>query len=339
MLTNLLGDLTDEELPAEAHTASPSALQNDVPFEDEERTMSPSSPKKDKKEKKQVNRRRGPTLGVFEFDGDKPWAVLDPSGTKVHIAPAPDTNRHDWLERKAQHVMNQLLGIGSAESSPRGSLATLLDDSDRSVSSSQENADAMIYGGANVMMAGLNSGSQHGHATGPPEAFYPPSGQFMGDFLLADDDLDLDDDDRRDPTGEGRLNIADFIICGGDSDDEGENGEESIPASPTRPPAGLPAVGLSTPTHKKADSWSHLNSDNVMSFRRNADPSSASRNQPWNFDLAPSTPGPNFPSSPIPRKRKARSPPYQGEHYRDVTVVERKLITPKPKRRRANTTL
>ncbi|KKY17683.1 hypothetical protein UCRPC4_g05316 [Phaeomoniella chlamydospora] len=312
-------DLTDDDLPAEAHTA-PSALeQNSLPtINDVTDASSPNG----KKDKKSPPRRRGPMRGIFKFDGDKPWAVLDPSGKKITFCPAPNTNRHEWLERK----VNEALGLASAQSSPRASFATLLDDSDRSVTSSQDNGETMFSAtGANVMMAGLNGGAavagHNGHVTGAPEAFYAPAGsQIFGDYMIDPEDLDLDEDDIADPTGEARLNIEDMITFDDDSDDN------DLPASPIFTPAEL----ASTPINKNADSYSHLNSDNIMSFRRGTDPSSATRQRQWDFEARPpSTPLFKVPSSPISRKRKARSPPYKGDHYKGVTAVERDIVTPK----------
>ena len=318
----MIGDLTDDDLPAEAHTA-PSALQQHATLESLE--YDPPSPKRNKKS---PPRRRGPVRGIFKIDDDKCWAVLDPSGKKINVCPAPATGRHEWLDKRAAEALGF---INSAASSPQNSFATLLDEDDHSISSSQEGLEAMIDGsGINLMVAGLNgngtSSSQHGYATGPPEAFYAPGTQIMGDYLIDPADFDQDEDDILDPTGEGRLQLEELIAFDDDSSDD-----EEIDSTPVLAAADL-AV---TPVHKKSDSYSHLNSDNIMSFRRGADLSSA-QNQPWDFsEPRPSTPSFKLPTSPITRKRKARSPPYRGTHYEGTTPIRRELVT--PKRRRTNT--
>ena len=295
--------MTDDDLPAEAHTAPSALQQNPFASSDGDERFVPQQAAK--RSKKSPPRRRGPVRGIFKIDEDKCWAVLDPSGKKINVCPAPATGRHEWLDKRAAEALGI---ISSTVSSPQNSFATLLDEDDQSIASSQDGLEMMINGsGANVMVAGLNgngaSSSQFGHATGPPEAFYAPGAQIVGDFLIDPADFDEDEDDIADPTGENRLQLEELIAFDDDSSDDEQT-------SPVFASAELNV----TPRHQKTDSYSHLNSDNIMSFRRGAGPSASFHDQSWDFEPRPSTPNFKLPSSPMTRKRKARSPPYKGTH-------------------------
>ena len=305
MLISSLADATADDLPPEAHT-TPNALHRS--FEEsaieEESHSSAEGPGK-----RRSRRRKGPRIGLFQVDRDKPWAILHPSGNKMLLLPAPNTDRHDWLATVEED---------SIQSSPETSFAQLLDENDGSVDSDQ---DARGNGAdADIMMAGLaaeNNGADNGQATGPAEAFYRPGYQIVGDYILSPEQGNLDSDSDS-PDEDELINMEDLIAF--DSDDD--SGDES----PTSPTIFLP------PPHMLATSnlndFAHLNNQNVTAFRRSADPAQAALDRPPTFPLINSSQT-SLPSTPttLPRKRKATNPPYQGDHYDGVTPVLRKVIS------------
>lgn len=250
--------------------------------------------------------------------------MYDREGNKVLMMPAPDTDRHDWLEGVTGKNI-------SASASPNTSFAQLLDDSDGSVTSSQERHETIMNGASpDVMLAGLNSApdneADRGHTTGPAEAFYPPLGfQVAGDYIVGPEDggniFDDDDIDEGDLPGD----IGNFIEFDGEDSSDGE----------IYMPADINEIGGA---RNVDEMFPHLNNRNVTAFRQSADPARAALNgRPAlpNIDTTqPSSPGPSTPLHG--RKRKAPSIPYKGEHYEGTTPVHRTIIST-TKRRKVTT--
>lgn len=310
-------DATAENLPPEAHNATPS-----TPFhtfnEDAAATSSPSlKRKKSKKQKDKSPRSKGPRAGTFIVDQDKPWGILDASGKRVVMLPAPDSQRHDWLDAKLRRDYD---APGDA------TLDQLLDESDGSMTSSQDIMETTMEGKADIMLAGLNSSRNNagptGQATGPSEAFYPPTGyQVAGDYLISQEDLTgtFSDSDE----GDIPMDMRNFI-----SFDDEPSDEEDSPTSPTvvinMPPVSeLPGFAVN-------DEFPHLNNRNVTAFRRNADPAQAVLNTTPTFSnfsrSEASSPRPLTPRTS--HKRKASNLPYQSPVYQGVTPVQRHVWHP-----------
>ena len=301
----MLADATDEDLPAEAHT-TPSALHHS-PVE-----LSPLASSSPTSQRKKSARRRGPPLGTFQVDKDKMWGVFDPEKKKIVLLAVPETGRYDWLAER-----NEASG-DSANETPEVSPRQLLDESDESVISNQENP-----GTVDLMLASLtsptNANGDHGQTTGPVEAFFPPLFQTAGDYLVSPellDDLDFTNE------GDLPLSMTDLI----EFDDEGDSdGDES----PTAPAIYMPPVHELFGSRSVHEQFPHLNSHNVTAFRRSTDPTSFSnRTTPLlpAIDIGQSLLQGTEARTPT-RKRKAA--PYTDKLYEGVTPASRVLHTPK----------
>jgi hypothetical protein len=313
-------DATADNLPPEAHSATPTTA---FPTFDDELNAPASSPspspkrKKGKKQNEKVPRSKGPRAGTFIVDQDKPWGILDASGKRVVMLPAPDSQRHDWLDAKLRRDYDD---PGSA------TLDQLLDESDGSHTSSQDVMETTMEGKVDIMLAGLNSNRNNagptGQATGPSEAFYPPIGfRVAGDYVVSQDELTRSFSDSDE--GDIHMDIRNFISFDDDPSDEDE--------SPTSPGVviNMPPVS-ELPGFAVNDTFPHLNNRNVTAFRRNADPSQAVLNTTPNFSSfsrnEASSPRPQTPK--IGRKRKASNLPYQSPVYQGVTPVQRHVWHP-----------
>lgn len=313
-------DATADNLPPEAHIATPITPFRTV---DDVQTGTPSSPsaspkrKKGKKQKEKTPRSKGPRAGTFIVDQDKPWGILDASGKRVIMLPAPDSQRHDWLDEKLKRAYDD---PGNA------TLGQLLDESDGSQTSSQDFIETTMEGKADIMLAGLNSHRHNagptGQATGPAEAFYPPTGyQVAGDYVVSQIELTRTFSDSDE--GDIPMDLRNFISF----DDEPSDDEDS-PSSPSVA-INMPPVS-ELPGYAVNNEFPHLNNRNVTAFRRNADPSQAVLNTTPNFTnfsrSEASSPRPHTPKSG--QKRKASNLPYQSPIYQGVTPVQRHVWHP-----------
>jgi hypothetical protein len=309
-------DATADNLPPEAHNATPVTHA----FDDEAAALvtSPSlshKRKKGKKQKEKTPRPKGPRAGTFIVDQDKPWGILDASGKRVVMLPAPDSQRHDWLDAQLRRDYD---APGDA------TLDQLLDESDGSMTSSQDIMETTMEGKADIMLAGLNSNKNNTgpQATGPSEAFYPPTGyQVAGDYLISHEELGQTFSDSDE--GDIPMDIRNFISF----DDEPSDDEDS----PTSPAVviNMPPVS-ELPGYAVDNDFPHLNNRNVTAFRRNADPAQAVLNTTPNFtsfsQSEASSPRPHTPKTS--HKRKASNLPYQSPVYQGVTPVQRHVWHP-----------
>ncbi len=258
------------------------------------------------------------------MDKDKPWAILDPTGKKIVLLPAPDTDRHDWLETRTPGA--------STNASPSTSFAQLLDESDGSVTSSQENIETAKGATVDVMLASLNSirskDVDRGQAVGPAEAFFPNLSagyQIVGDYLIEDTE---NLDNISDASNEGDLPFTiDNLIEFDDEDDANE--------SPTSPIFMPPMHELSGGGNLDEE-FPHLNNRNVTAFRDSTDPTRAALNRRLPTPELGESSGisqmgmPEL-HTPVPsRKRKV---PYSDKTYDGVTPVQRKIISTTKRRK------
>ncbi|KAL1969626.1 hypothetical protein VTN77DRAFT_8179 [Rasamsonia byssochlamydoides] len=247
------GETTDEDLPPPATITHPrSILRRDS-------TSSLPATGDANGRKSVAPRRRGPIMGTFIADPNKPVALVDCTGKHLVIIPAYASSRHDWLESATNSL------CGTATNSPRATMMQLVDDSDTDALASP--TSPMLSSGANLMMTALgNDATPGGQVMGPPEAFYP-SRTFTGDSSYEDDDDD-------DP--EAMLNVDDFIDFGDGSSDDGEI-EKAFEDDLTTSPVGQ---GAATPTPNRGGNESHqgssaerflnhLDKGIVTAFRRN----------------------------------------------------------------------
>jgi len=157
----------------------------------------------------------------------------------------------------------------------------------------------------------MNDPANLGQAVGPLEAFYPSSSFVLGDFAIDPDELEenfrpIEDD------GEDVIQLRDVIKFDDETDDS------DAPTSPIFMPPNSAASGVG----KVNNEFAYLDNNNVMAFRRNADPAFAALNNTPSFrDLelfsSPfTTPAPR-------RKRKNHASPYTSSHYKGVTPVQR----------------
>lgn len=189
----------------------------------------------------------------------------------------------------------------SAPQSPIVSFAEAVFDDN----ASQASRDTGVLG-HDPMFSSLNTvanAASNGQVEGPPYAFFPQSSNYAL-ALDMDDDFDGSEYAELSP-GEAAMNIDDVIQWDSDSDDE-----------PTSPfvLSGNPSATL------HSSDLAHLNNNNIMSFRRNADPTFAALQS---SPLASHYGKYNTPKSRS-KKRKARTDsPYNNAHYKGVTPVQR----------------
>lgn len=235
--------------------------------------------------------------------------------------PVPNTDRHDWLEERRQDP--------SPSSSPEVALAELLDESDGSVTSSQENTD--INGVADAMLASLNSAprvdANTAHDLIIPEGVF--GHQVVGDYLLTADDI-FDIDGNSDVSNEADLmgDLNDFIQYDDEDDSDAEEGL-------TSPAIHMPPLHELSGARSVNEQFAHLNNRNVTAFRRSADPAHAALNRRLSLPEIDSRPpvsalGTVTPES---RKRKTPSAAYKNDVYKGVTPVQRKVITTMKRRK------
>jgi hypothetical protein len=224
------------------------------------------------------------------------------------MLPAPDSQRHDWLDAKLRQDYDD---PGNAD------LGQMLDESDGSVTSSQDVMET-VKGKADIMIAGLNSnGNTASQATGPSEAFYPPTGfQVAGDYIVSQEELAQTFSDTDE--GDIHVDLGAFVAFDNETSDD-----EDKPAINMPPISELPGYVIN-------DEYSHLNNRNVTAFRRNADPAQAVLNTTPTFSSfhqsEASRPRPRTPKTGT--KRKANNLPYQSPVYQGVTPVQRHVWHP-----------
>ena len=306
-------DATADNLPPDAHTTTPITHQS-IDYEAVAPATSPSTSPKRKKGKKEKAPRKGPRAGTFIVDQDKPWGILDASGKRVVMLPAPDSQRHDWLDAKLRQ---------DYDAPGEATLDQLLDESDGSVTSSQDAMENTMEGKADIMLAGLNSNDTGtGQATGPSEAFYPPTGyQVAGDYIISQEELTRTFSDSDE--GDIPMDIGNFISFDDDLSDE-----DDTPTSPAMV-INMPPVS-ELPGYAINEEFPHLNNRNVTAFRRNADPAQAVLNTTPTFSsFQQSETSSHRPRTPkTGHKRKASSLPYQSPVYQGVTPVQRHVWHP-----------
>jgi hypothetical protein len=243
------------------------------------------------------------------------WGVFDPDKKKILVLAAPETGRYDWLQERYQGSED------SASETPEASPRQLLDESDESVISSQDNPRT-----ADLMLASLispaNANGDHGQTTGPVEAFFPPLFQAAGDYLVGPENLD-----DLDFTNEGDLplSMADLIAFDDEDDSDGDE-------SPTSPEIYMPPVHELFGSRSVHEQFPHLNNRNVTAFRQSTDPARISH------ATTPSTPSlrhidigktPLQGTETRTPSRKRKPAPYTDKLYEGVTPTSRILHTPK----------
>ncbi|KAF7719765.1 Uncharacterized protein PECH_005674 [Penicillium ucsense] len=317
------GDTTDEDLPPPATITHPRSLLR------RDSTDSLVAASEDKSTS--VPRRRGPIMGTFVADPNKPVALVDCTGKHLIIIPAYASSRHDWLDSAANSMS------GTANNSPRQTTLQLIDESDTDAlaSPNHTNFSPMLASSANLMMTALgNDLAPGGQVMGPPEAFYPSQ-----DFAI---DSSFEDDDEEDP--EAALNVDDFIDFGDGSSDEDNdrdnetfNGFDDEAFGSPRANSSRPATGTPTPSRAseslQANSaerfLNHLDKGIVTAFRRNHNRYQALLRLPQHREFMPAN-SPARPASvfrharhqevrPPTRKRKANG-------YAGGEAVRRKLM-------------
>lgn len=278
------GETTDEDLPPPATITHPRSIL---------RRESPAPPPAtgDGNNKRPPPRRRGPILGTFIADPNKPVALVDCTGKHLVIIPAYASSRHDWLE-SATDSLN-----GTANNSPRATTMHVIDESDTDALGSPSRPDhsPMLSSGANLMMTALgNDATPGGQVMGPPEAFYPSR-----DFAV-DSSFEEDDDD----DGEAALNVDDFIDFGnGSSDEETDKPFDEGLTSPMV--AGTPTPNRGAESHQWSNEerfLNHLDKGIVTAFRRNHNRYQALLRLPQHREFMPA----NSPSRPASVFRHAR---------------------------------
>ncbi|KAJ5888607.1 hypothetical protein N7495_008648 [Penicillium taxi] len=274
------GDTTDEDLPPPATITHPRSLLR----RDSTDSLAPTDDKTDV-----PPRRRGPIMGTFKADPNKPVALVDVTGKHLVIIPAYASSRHDWLDSAANSMP------GTAANSPRQTTLQLVDESDTDALASPNHADfsPMLASSANLMMTALgNDLTPGGQVMGPPEAFYPSR-----DFAI---DSSYEDDDEDDP--EASLNVDDFIDFGNGSSDEDEVNSNDEALSPrtggkTRKNSGTPTPSRNSEAQPDSNAerfLNHLDKGIVTAFRRNNNRYQALLRLPQHREFMPA----NSPSRP-----------------------------------------
>ncbi|KAL2001402.1 hypothetical protein VTN02DRAFT_1808 [Thermoascus thermophilus] len=247
------GETTDEDLPPPATITHPRSILR--------RDSTASLPATgDGNNRRPVSRRRGPVMGTFIADPNKPVALVDCTGKHLVIIPAYASSRHDWLESATNSLS------GTANNSPRATTMHLVDESDTDALASPGRPDMspMLSSGANLMMTALgNDATPGGQVMGPPEAFYPSR-----DFAV-DSSFEEDDDD----DGEAALNVDDFIDFGnGSSDEETDKAFDDEGLTSPMQGAGTPTPNRAAELHQTSNAerfLNHLDKGIVTAFRRN----------------------------------------------------------------------
>ena len=251
-------------------------------------------------------------MGTFQVDRDKSWGLYDPESDKIVILAAPETGRHDWLEKRYQGSED------SASETPEASLSQVLEDIPDSEESSQE-----VPGPVDVMLSGLTStknvDGDFGQTTGSIHAFLPPHMyQTAGDYLVGPEGLDGSD---LDDEGDQHMIMNDFISF--DSDDESDGDE-----SPTSPAIYMPPASELFGNRSVHEQFPHLNNRNVTAFRQST--------QSTHISNRPSS----LPSIELDRQvlqgtesstpsRKRKAGPFKDKPYDGVTPTSRILHMPK----------
>lgn len=286
------GETTDEDLPPPATITHPRSILR----RDSSASLAPTADEKTES----TSRRRGPIMGTFVADPNKPVALVDCTGKHLVIIPAYASSRHDWLESTSNSV------CGTANNSPRATTMHLVDESDTDalVSPNRTDLSPMLASSANLMMTALgNELAPGGQVMGPPEAFYPSR-----DFAI---DSSFEDDDEEDP--EAGLNVNDFIDFGDGSSDEEMDKlfDEDALASPTTTAAPSAVAPSGPPTPNRGESQqassaerflNHLDRGIVTAFRRNHNRYQALLRLPQHREFMPA----NSPSRPASVFRHAR---------------------------------
>lgn len=163
-------------------------------------------------------------MGSFNVNPRKPVAILDSTGTKLMIRPAPSTNRHDWLDSACTS------NNGTANNSPRNSIMeNPFDEGDFE----RSNAGKNIISG-DLMMSAVAEGSfVRGQATGPPEAFFAFSQTDFNPWVGSTSDGD-DDDDEQQILDLELHDLIDFDNLSDDEDDKADD-TDSVFKSPLAP--------------------------------------------------------------------------------------------------------
>lgn len=315
------GETTDEDLPPPATITHPRSILR----RDSSASLAPA----DDEDKRPPLRRRGPIMGTFIADPNKPVALVDSSGKHLVIIPAFASSRHDWLESATNSV------CGTASNSPRAPTMPLMDESDTDAlaTPTQTELSPMLSSGANLMMAALgNDTAPGGQVMGPPEAFYPSRD------LTFDSSFDEDDDD--DP--EASLNVEDFIDFGdGSSDEEMDDvlASPMVTSSAQGAGAGTPTPTRNADLHQASSAerfLNHLDRGIVTAFRRNHNRYQALLRLPHHREFMPAN-SPSRPASVFRHARHAdpRTPIRKRRHggYAGGEAIRRKLMdTPQPHR-------
>lgn len=278
----------------------------------------------------QPPRRRGPVLGTFVADPNKPVAVVDCTGQRLVIIPAYASSRHDWLASATASMS------GTTDNSPRATTMQVIDESesDALISPTRTNYSPMMSSSANLMMTAVGNDTQAGgQVMGPPEAFYPSNS------YSADGGYDEEEEDDEDDDGEDILNVDDFIDFGNGSSDEEMDKVFEETDEPTSPVLASPIQANTTPIAAHHDDpnhrtsaerfLNHLDQGVVTAFRRNHTRYQALIRLPQHREFMPA----NSPSRPASVFRHAKvadsknsSRKRKASNYMGGEAVRRKLM-------------
>ncbi|KAK2761207.1 hypothetical protein FQN54_001728 [Arachnomyces sp. PD_36] len=317
------GETTDEDLPPPATITHPRTLLR----RDSSVSLTPESDGFSRQS--QPPRRRGPVLGTFVADPNKPVAVVDCTGQRLVIIPAYASSRHDWLASATASMS------GTTDNSPRATTMHVIDESesDALISPTRTNYSPMMSSSANLMMTAVGNDTRAGgQVMGPPEAFYP-SNSFSADGGYEEDDEDDDEDD----DGEDVLNVDDFIDFGNGSSDE-ELDKDFETDEPTSPVLASPLQPNTTPITARHDDANHrtsaerfldhLDQGVVTAFRRNHTRYQTLIRLPQHREFMPAN-SPSRPAS-VFRHAKASDPKHSRKRksstYMGGEAVRRKLM-------------
>lgn len=258
----------------------------------------PSTDSSSSEEEIQVTRRnpyarRGPQLGTWFADPNKPYAMVDTTSKKLIVVKS--RARSSTFNGTPSHPLTSFAPEFGMDESP------------------------MISNSGNVMLSAMYNmgGLPGGEAVGPPEAFYPFVSINADGAISQEEPSSYDEDDNEDDNAWELQDIFDFGEDEEDAEDEGDisdiNNATDRPSTPVRP------IGSEDQVHPLLE---HFGRTSVGAFRSNQNRHALiTRNSASKDSLAFSGPfgGPirgiksdrmaaaNSPITPVRRKKQPRN--------------------------------
>lgn len=213
----------------------------------------PSTDSSSSEEEIQVTRRspyprRGPQLGTWFADSNKPYAIVDTRSKKLIVVKGRFDARRASFNGTASRSLASFAPQFSMDESP------------------------MISNSGNVMMSAMSSmyfespGASAGpaQAMGPPEAWFPFVSIDANGTISQDDNSSYDEDDNEDGDA---WDIQDLLDFGDESNEDGDEEEDNSDANVTDGPS-TPGRPLSSEdqVHPLLE---HFDRTSVNAFRRN----------------------------------------------------------------------